>query len=55
MEEGTLVSQEGELLRGSCKETDRKPGTRPKSELRGTIPTGKGRLEADYRQIFGFR
>lgn len=49
------MSQEGEPLKGSCKEIDRKPGTRPESELRGTISTGKGRLEGDYRQIFGFR
>lgn len=46
------MSQEGGPLTGSCKETDSKPGKRPESDLRGTIPIGKGRLEADYRQIF---
>ena len=49
------MSQEGETLRGSCKETDRKPENRPESDLRGTLPTGKGKLEADYRQIFEFQ
>lgn len=50
-----MMSQMGEPLKDSCKETNKKPGNRPESETRGSRPTRKDRLEAGDRQVLKFR
>ena len=49
------MSQMGEPLKDSCKETNKKPGNRPEAETRGFTLTRKGRLEAGDRRVLKFR